>query len=298
MASLKEIRIRIASVSSTRQITSAMKMVSAAKLRKAQDAVLQLRPYAEKLQEILSTISSSSETDEGNPYAVDRGKDKVLVVVVTSNRGLCGAFNTNVIKTALQVAWEKYPNQLNSKKLYFMPIGKKAYDFFTKKQYLVLEGSYNEVLDGTTFDKVAPVAQKVMDLYLQKEFDRVIIVYNQFKNAAVQITQTEQFLPIKKTEAQSKSKAAKAINNDFIFEPTKEIIVNELIPKSLRMSFYKSVIDSVASEHGARMTAMHKATDNASDIIRDLKLLYNKARQASITNEILEIVSGANALKG
>jgi F-type H+-transporting ATPase subunit gamma len=298
MANLKEIRIRIASVSSTRQITSAMKMVSAAKLRKAQDAVVQLRPYAEKMQEILSTISSSSETDESNPFAMDRGHDKVLIVVVTSNRGLCGAFNANVIKAALQLAWEKYPNQLKAKKLYFLPIGRKASEFFVKKKYAVIQGNYNDLLDGTNFEKVTPIAQKVMDLFLRKEYDRVEIVYNQFRNAAVQITQTEQFLPIVKSEMKSKGASAKAINSDFIFEPSKEFIINELIPKSLRMSFYKSVIDSVASEHGARMTAMHKATDNATDIIRDLKLQYNKARQATITNEILEIVSGANALQG
>jgi F-type H+-transporting ATPase subunit gamma len=275
-----------------------MKMVSAAKLRKAQDAVLQLRPYADKMQEILSTISSSSDNEGGNPFAIDRGHDKVLIVVVTSNRGLCGAFNTNVIKEALQLAWEKYPIQLKSRRLYFLPIGRMAFDFFAKKQYLVVEGNYNQILEGTNFEKVSPVAQKVMDLFLHKDFDRVEIVYNQFKNAGIQITQTEQFLPIVKLKEPSKNKATRAKMNDFIFEPSKEFIIDELIPKSLRMSFYKSIIDSVASEHGARMTAMHKATDNATDLIRDLKLEYNKARQAAITNELSEIVSGASALQG
>jgi F-type H+-transporting ATPase subunit gamma len=253
-----------------------MKMVSAAKLRRAQDAIIQLRPYAEKMQEILSTISSSNDTDDGNPYASQRDMDKVLIVVVTSNRGLCGAFNANVIKTALQLAWEKYPNQLKTKKLYFLPIGKKAYDFFVKKQYLVVQGNYNEILNGSSFEKISPVAQMVMDSFLKKEFDRVDIVYNEFRNAAMQITKTEQFLPIAKPVSQTKGKPVKAINYDYIFEPSKEFIIAELIPKSLRMNFYKSVIDSVASEHGARMTAMHKATDNATDIIRGLKLQYNR----------------------
>jgi F-type H+-transporting ATPase subunit gamma len=298
MASLKEIRVRIASVSSTRQITSAMKMVSAAKLRRAQDAILQMRPYAEKMQEILSTISSGSSSDDDNPFASQRPAEKVLIVVVTSNRGLCGAFNSNVIKTALQIAWDKYPKQLNNGQLQFLPIGKKAFDFFTRKQYQVYSGNFNELLDGTTFEKVSPVAQIVMDQFLLKTFDRVEIVYNQFKNAAVQITKAEQFLPIAKITPDPKLSSAKAVNFDFIFEPSKEYIINELVPRSLRINFYKAVIDSVASEHGARMTAMHKATDNASDIIRSLTLQYNKARQTSITNEILEIVSGANALRG
>jgi F-type H+-transporting ATPase subunit gamma len=275
-----------------------MKMVSAAKFRKAQDNIIQLRPYAEKMQEILSTISSSTETNDENPYAKERELSKVLIIVVSSNRGLCGAFNSNVIRSGVQLAWEKYPTQLKSGRLTFLPIGKKATDFFVRKQYQVLRGDYNQILDGTTFDKVLPVAQMVMNSFLKKEFDRVEIVYNQFRNAAVQITTVEQFLPITKLKEKQISKKAKVANYDFIFEPSKDYIIKELIPKSLRISFYKSIIDSVASEHGARMTAMHKATDNATELVRDLKLQYNKARQASITNEILEIVSGANALNG
>jgi F-type H+-transporting ATPase subunit gamma len=298
MASLKDIRVRIASVSSTRQITSAMKMVSAAKLRKAQDAITQLRPYAEKFYEILSTISGSVDSVSDNPYGQEREIQNVLLIVITSNRGLCGASNSNVIKTALQVAYEKYPQQLNHGKLYFMPIGKKASDFFSKKNYKITDGNYNTLLDGATFERIAPAAQKVMDAFLNKTYDRVEIIYNQFKNAGVQLTQAEQFLPIKKVTPKQVHKQLRAVNYDFIFEPSQEYIIKELIPKSLRLSFFKAILDSLASEHGARMTAMHKATDNATELIRDLRLLYNKARQSSITNEILEIVSGANALKG
>ena len=298
MASLKDIRVRIASVSSTRQITSAMKMVSAAKLRKAQDAIIQLRPYAEKFYEILSTISGNIDSVDDNPYAQEREIQNVLLVVITSNRGLCGASNSNVIKAALQLAYKQYPNQLNQGNVYFMPIGKKASDFLTKKKYKVIEGNYNTLLDGATFEEIAPAAQMVMDAFLNKTYDRIDIIYNQFKNAGVQLTQSEQFLPIKKFQPKQVHTMLKAINYDFIFEPSKEYIIRELIPKSLRLSFFKAILDSLASEHGARMTAMHKATDNATDLIRDLRLQYNKARQSSITNEILEIVSGANALKG
>lgn len=298
MASLKEIRIRIASVSSTRQITSAMKMVSAAKLRKAQDAIIQLRPYAEKFYEILSTISGSVDSAEGNPYAQEREIQSVLLIVITSNRGLCGASNSNVIKAALHAANEIYPHLLNKDKVHFMPIGKKANDFLNKKNYTVIEGNYNHLLDNTTFDKIIPVAQMVTDKFLNRTYDRVEIIYNQFKNAGVQITQNEQLLPLKKIHPKQVHKFLKAINYDFIFEPSREFIIQELIPKSIKLSFFKAILDSLASEHGARMTAMHKATDNATELIRDLRLQYNKARQSSITNEILEIVSGANALKG
>ena len=298
MANLKEIRTRIASVTSTRQITSAMKMVSAAKLRRAQDAILQLRPYAEKLQEILYTISSNTNDSEDNPYSQARDIDKVLIVVITSNRGLCGTFNMNVIKTALQLAYEKYPQQLKERKVFFMPIGKKGGDFLVRKNYLVTANNHNDLLNAASFDNVKPVAESIMEMFLNGTYDRVDVVYNQFKNAAVQITLAEQFLPIAKLPEKSDKKKQQVKNFDFIFEPSMEYIMKELIPKSLKMSIYKMIIDSVASEHGARMTAMHKATDNATDLIRDLRLQYNKARQSSITNEILEIVSGANALKG
>ncbi|HEY4788458.1 MAG TPA: ATP synthase F1 subunit gamma [Bacteroidales bacterium] len=298
MGSLKEIRTRIASVTSTRQITSAMKMVSAAKLKKAQDTILMMRPYANKLQEILSTLSSNDDGND-NPYVRERFAEKILIVVITSNRGLCGAFNANVIKLALQIAGEKYGRQLEEGKVRFMPIGRKASDFFSKKNYAVVTDNYNHLLDHGTFEKTAPAAQMMMNGFLDGTYDRIEIVYNQFKNAGVQITTNEQFLPIPKLPKEKAAKGElKPVRNDFIFEPSKELIIRELIPNSLRTQLHKALLDSIASEHGARMTAMHKATDNASELIKDLRLQYNKARQASITNEILEIVAGAEALQG
>jgi F-type H+-transporting ATPase subunit gamma len=297
MANLKEIRTRIASVSSTRQITSAMKMVSAAKLRKAQEAIILLRPYAEKLYEILAMLNANFTEDE-NPFAIQRDVHRVLIIAVTSNRGLCGTFNTNILKGSLQIAYEKYPKQLKNQSLIFMPIGKKGYDFFTKKNYQVHPGNYNHLLDGAGFEKTATVVQLIMHAFKDKTYDRVEIVYNQFKNAAVQIPVAEQFLPFKQEKVKHERVVTKALYNDFIFEPSKEQIIRELVPKSLEVNFFKVILDSLASEHGARMTSMHKATDNASELIRDLKLEYNKARQSAITNEILEIVSGANAQKG
>ena len=298
MANLKEIRTRITSVSSTRQITSAMKMVSAAKLKKAQDTILVMRPYAIKLQEILGNLSGNDQSSSDNPYAKQKEAHKVLVVVITSNRGLCGAFNSNVIKLSLQLASEKYATQLSNKKLFFLPVGRKANDFFTKKGFPVVQGNYNHLLDGPTFEKTAIEVQTIINTFLDGTFDRIEIVYNQFKNAGVQIPSVEQFLPITKIAGKKKDPKIKTVHHDFIFEPSKEYIVKELIPKSLKVHLYKAILDSVASEHGARMTSMHKATDNATDLIRDLKLQYNKARQASITNEILEIVAGAEALRG
>lgn len=295
MASLKEIRTRIASVSSTRQITSAMKMVSAAKLKRAQDNILMMRPYAAKLQEILSTLSSNDSGND-NLYIKEREVRRVLVVVITSNRGLCGAFNTGIIKLGLQVAYEKYGKLMESKKVTFLPIGRKANDFFSKKGFPVFEGAFNELLDGTSFEKISSVAQSIIDSFLNGTYDRIEIVYNQFKNAGVQVPTDERFLPIKKLPKDTKG--VKVGTTDFIFEPSKEEIVRVLIPKSLKTQLLKCILDSVASEHGARMTAMHKATDNATELIKELKLQYNKARQASITNEILEIVGGAEALKG
>lgn len=298
MGNLKEIRTRIASVTSTRQITSAMKMVSAAKLKKAQDTIMMMRPYANKLQEILSTLSSNDEGND-NPYAKERNVEKVLIVVITSNRGLCGAFNTNMIKLALQLATEKYGRQFDNGRVHFLPIGRKAHDFFTKKNFTTVEGNYNHLLDNATFEKTMPVAQMLMNVFLDKSYDKIEVVYNQFKNAGVQINTAEQFLPIPKIEKDKLTKGQlKPVRNDFIFEPSKEQIINELIPNSLKVQLHKAILDSVASEHGARMTAMHKATDNASELIKELKLQYNKARQASITNEILEIVAGAEALRG
>jgi F-type H+-transporting ATPase subunit gamma len=273
-----------------------MKMVSAAKLRKAQDAVTLLRPYADKMSEILGTLSSSINDDE-NPLAAKREVNHVLLIAITSNRGLCGTFNANIIKGALQLAYEKFPKQLENGKLEILPIGKKGYDFFVKKNYSLHKGSYNHLLDSSNFDATVPVVQELIDAFLNKTYDQIVIVYNQFKNAAVQIPVAEQFLPIEKIEVKPE-KISKALVHNYIFEPSKEFIIHELMPKSLKMNFHRIILDSLASEHGARMTSMHKATDNATDLIRDLKLEYNKARQSSITNEILEIVSGANALNG
>lgn len=294
MANLKEVRNRITSVGSTQQITSAMKMVSAAKLRRAQDAIVQMRPYANKLKEILENLSASLDSSEGI-YSQQREVKNVLLIVVTSNRGLCGGFNANAIKAANKLAKDGYKNA----KVSVLPIGKKAADFFKKTEYGIVGSDMprglNELFDDLTFSNVAPVAERVMKLFVEGEFDRVEIVYNQFKNAAVQITTVEQFLPIAPPQAAEKGKKVTA---DYIFEPSKEYIVSDLIPRSLKTQLFKALLDSHAAEHGARMTSMHKATDNAGALIKELKLMYNKARQAAITGEILEIVGGAEALNG
>ena len=284
MANLKEIRNRISSVSSTMQITSAMKMVSAAKLKKAQDAITARRPYANKLTELLQNLSATLDADSGSKYATQREVKKVLIVAITSNRGLCGAFNSNIIKEANRLANETYENQEVS----FVAIGKKANDALSKNGEVIFNNS--DVFEDLTFDNVAEIAEMLMEKFVEGEFDKIEIVYNKFKNAATQIVMTEQFLPIVPMEGNSNS------NQDYIFEPTKVEIVETLIPKSLKTQLYKSIRDSFASEHGARMTAMHKATDNATELRDDLLLTYNKARQAAITNEILEIVGGAEAL--
>jgi F-type H+-transporting ATPase subunit gamma len=295
MATLKEIRVRRESVASTRQITSAMKMVSAAKLKRAQNAIVQLRPYAEKLQEILGSISGSLQDDEHNIYAQNREEESVLLVLVTSNRGLCGAFNSNAIKAAIFAALETYSDQMMAGNVHFLAIGKKGYDFLTRNGYnVVFNGS--DIFEDLTFENSVKLSEMVMETYVKGDYDHVDIVYNQFKNAATQILTTEQFLPIKMEELGSEN--ADLVVTDYIFEPTKEYIVREMIPRSLKLQFYKAILDSSASEHGARMTAMHKATDNATELIKELGLQYNKARQAAITNEIIEIVGGAEALKG
>jgi F-type H+-transporting ATPase subunit gamma len=284
MANLKEIRNRITSVSSTMQITSAMKMVSAAKLKKAQDAITAMRPYAEKLTELLQNLSTTLDADAGGEYTKQREINKVLVVAITSNRGLCGAFNTNVIKQSKLIA-DSY------EQVDIFAIGKKGNDIL-KKTHSIVENR-SDIFDNLTFDNVAEIAQSLTDKFISGDYDRIEIVYNEFKNAATQIVQTQQFLPL----APIKSDIP-ASTGDYIFEPSKEEIVLTLIPKSLKTQLYKSIRDSFASEHGARMTAMHKATDNATELRDQLKLTYNKARQAAITNEILEIVGGAEALKG
>ena len=294
MANLKAIRIRITSVRSTRQITSAMKMVSAAKLRKAQDKIVRLRPYANKLYEILVGLSQSlSDSDVENVYGRDSEPEKVLIVVITSNRGLCGAFNTNVIKETRRIISEKYNEQYKNGTLWLLPIGKKGFDYFRKLEVKLLP-EQNNLLHDLTFDNVAVVAEQVMSKFTLKEYDRVELIFNQFKNAAVQNLTNELFLPVKAVP-QGK---VKTIPVDYIYEPDQEEIIQELIPKSLKIQFYKAVLNSFVAEHGARMTSMHKATDNATGMIRDLTLQYNKARQATITNQILEVVSGAEALKG
>jgi len=294
MANLKAIRIRITSVKSTRQITSAMKMVSAAKLRKAQDKIVRLRPYASKLHEILVGLSQSlSESEIENIYGRISPPEKVLLVVITSNRGLCGAFNSNVIKETRRLIAEKYNTQYRNGNLKILPIGKKGYDFFRKLKVEMLP-EQNALLNELTFENVAGLAGKVMNSFVSMEFDHVELVYNQFKNAAVQNLVSEIFLPVENVNTES----SKHASVDYIYEPDQEQIINELIPKSLKIQFYKAVLDSFVAEHGARMTAMHKATDNATTMIRDLTLQYNKARQATITNQILEVVSGAEALKG
>ncbi|MGZ9734733.1 ATP synthase F1 subunit gamma [Flavobacterium sp. GNP002] len=286
MANLKEIRNRITSVSSTMQITSAMKMVSAAKLKKAQDAITAMRPYAEKLTELLQNLSATLEGDAGGEYTTQRDIKKVLLVVVTSNRGLAGAFNTNAIKEAKNRA-EFYAG----KQVDVFAIGKKGNDVLSKTLSVV--ANHSTVFDDLTFDNVAKIADLLTEKFISGEYDKIELIYNQFKNAATQIVQTEQFLPL----APIKSDLT-ASTGDYIFEPSKEEIVLTLIPKSLKTQLYKGIRDSFASEHGARMTAMHKATDNATELRNQLKLTYNKARQASITNEILEIVGGAEALNG
>ena len=295
MASLKEIRERKVSVASTRQITSAMKMVSAAKLKKAQDAIVRFRPYADKLKEILSSVGDSLKDDEDNQYAVQRDKERILLVLISSNRGLCGAFNSNAIKATIQRALTTYDRQMIARQVDFVAIGKKGGDFLRKKNYNVIyDGS--ELFDNLNFDNVAAIAQMIMKLFTEGEYDHVDVVYNAFKNAATQILTEEQFLPIQIDDLKGNNDGGDHV--DYIFEPTREYIVKELIPRSLKIQFYKAVLDSHASEHGARMTAMHKATDNATELLKELNLQFNKARQASITNEILEIVSGAEALKG
>ncbi|WP_378186015.1 ATP synthase F1 subunit gamma [Aquimarina sp. W85] len=287
MANLKELRNRITSVSSTMQITSAMKMVSAAKLNKAQSAITAMRPYADKLTELLQNLSAALDNDNGSSYAEQREVNKVLVVAIASNRGLAGAFNTNIIKAVRDI----YTNQYAGKQVDFITIGKKVHDIVAKSHTIVANKS--SLYDDLTFANVADIATDIMDRFTKGDYDKVLVVYNKFKNAASQIVTTEQFLPIVPIASEEATASV-----DYIFEPSKEEIVEQLIPKMLKMQLYKGIRDSFASEHGARMTAMHKATDNATELRDALKLSYNKARQASITNEILEIVGGAEALNG
>jgi F-type H+-transporting ATPase subunit gamma len=291
MPSLKEIRNRITSVGSTMQITSAMKMVSAAKLKRAQDAITQMRPYSVKLQEILSNLSATLDLSE-NAYSDNREVKNVLIVGITSNRGLCGGFNNNIIKRVNQLVNHDFKDA-NPRVLC---LGKKIKDAYKRSDAYFINDAIapvEDIFNQLTFDNNATIAAELMHLFVTKEFDKIVVVYNQFVNAATQDVKTEEYLPIIPTVSEGTSSAG-----DYIFEPSKEEIVSDLIPKSLKIQLFKSLLDSNASEHGARMTAMHKATDNASELQKTLKLSYNKARQAAITNEILEIVGGAEALNG
>jgi F-type H+-transporting ATPase subunit gamma len=289
---LKEIRNRIKSVQSTQQITKAMKMVSAAKLRRAQDAIVQMRPYAKKLQEMLSNIVSSSAGEANMSLAAERPIEKVLMIVITSDRGLAGAFNTNVIKLTRQTIAEKYQSQYKKGNLTIWGIGKKGYEYFARNNYRT-EVAYRDIFLRLNFENVQAAAQAAMKAFEEKQFDVVEVVYSQFKNAATQKFEVERFLPIPKVE--TKQGATRA---DFIYDPAKEELIAELMPKILNTQLYKAVLDSNASEHGARMTAMDKASENANEILRSLKITYNSARQAAITTELTEIVSGAAALQG
>jgi F-type H+-transporting ATPase subunit gamma len=291
MANLKEVRNRISSVSSTQQITKAMKMVSAAKLKRATNAIVQLRPYANKLKDMLANLSASLE-DGTSPFLQEREPTRVLIVVVSSNRGLAGAFNTNVIKTTNNLIAEKYSTQLKAGNVSVVGIGKKGQEYYQRRKYNVI-GNNNELFTDLTFLNVSNVTESIMQGFLKGEYDRVELVYNRFKNAAVQFLTVEQLLPVPKAE---KSKEANAAQVDYILEPSQEEIVEQLIPKNIKIQLYKAVLDSHASEHGARMTAMDKATDNAGELLKALKLSYNQARQAAITTELTEIVSGAAAL--
>ncbi len=293
MAGLKEVRIRIASVNNTKQITSAMKMVSAAKLRRAQGAIIKLRPYANKLSGLLAELSSSTSIPDDIVFLKKRKVQKVLLVVINSNRGLCGAFNTNVIKAAILRIKNNYQEANEKGNLHIMTVGKTATDFFSKRNYTIIE-NHDYIYDSLTYEKVNQLASKLMDFYVSGTYDKIELVYNQFKNAVSQILTVEQFLPIEKIQPSN----IPVSNTDYIFEPEKEVILKELVPKSLKIQIYKAILDSWASEQGARMSAMQKATDNAEELIKSLKLSYNKARQAAITKEIIEIVSGVNALKG
>ena len=289
---LKEVRNRIKSVQSTQQITKAMKMVSAAKLRKAQDAITQMRPYAKKLQEMLSNIVSNAEGDISMNLATVRPVEKVLVIVVTSDRGLCGGYNSNLIKLTRQVIREKYAAQHAKGNVQILPIGKKGYEYFTKNGFKVVD-KYWDIFTGLSFNKVQSAAKHAMEAFANREIDAVELVFSEFKNAATQVFVAEQFLPVQKVEKPTGQK-----NADFIFEPGKDVLIAELMPKILNTQLFKATLDANASEHGARMTAMDKASENANELLKSLKISYNRARQAAITTELTEIVSGAAALQG
>ncbi|MEQ8903663.1 ATP synthase F1 subunit gamma [Ekhidna sp.] len=292
MANLKEVKGRIQSVVSTQQITKAMKMVAAAKLRRAQDRIIQMRPYSQKLSEIIQNVSAGGTDAGDNPFSEERAIERVLIVVVSSDRGLCGAFNSSVFKATKALIAEKYSHAETSGNLEILPIGKKAFEHFAKRKYNVIK-TYSHLIEKLNFADAKEAAEMVMAAYLDGKYDRVDIVYNEFKNVATQIIKKEQFLPIQEIETEEIDDLREI---DYIYEPSKEFIFDELVPKSLKIQFYKTLLESNASEHGARMTAMDKATENADDLLKELRLTYNRTRQAAITKEILEIVGGAEAL--
>ena len=293
MANLKEVKGRIQSVTSTQQITKAMKMVAAAKLRKAQDKIMQMRPYAEKLDGVMQNVSSAVDTQfVDNPYGKEREVNTVLLVVISSDRGLCGAFNSNIFKYTRNLIAEKYSHIEASGDLHILPIGKRSFEYYKKQGYSIID-TYYDLFNSLDFDHVRAAAEHVMKSFVDQEYDQIEIIYNEFKNVATQIIRNEQFLPIMPSES---SEGTNDLNIDFIAEPDGASIFNEIIPKSLKIQFYKGLLESNASEHGARMTAMSQATDNAGDLLKELKLTYNRTRQAAITKEILEIVGGAEAL--
>ena len=291
MPNLKEVKTRISSVVSTQQITKAMKMVAVSKLRRAKNSILQMRPFAEKLNEILINVSKDLDADEGKGYGTEREIEKVLIMVITSDRGLCGAFNNNVSKRTVALIEENYKYQFDAGDVHILPLGKKGFDFFRRRKYHVI-AKFTDIFRGLSFKKGREPAEFVMNAFLQGEYDKVDIVYNEFKNVARQVVRVEQFLPI---APDSDTEQLPAII-DYIFQPNKKVIIEEMIPKSLKIQFYKAMLESNAAEHGARMTAMEQATENAGELLGELRLVYNRTRQAAITKEILEIVAGAEAL--
>lgn len=293
MGNLKEIRNRIKAVKSTQQITKAMKMVAASKFRKAQDSIIRIRPYVSKLQEILGNLSQSADAIEGSPYLAQRSINSVLLVVITADRGLCGAFNSAIIKLTLQTIQEKYKTQYEKGNLHLVCVGKKGVDYFTRRNYKVI-AQYPGIFQKLSFDNTVNIAEKIMQDFTDEKYDVVEIVYNQFKNVVTQLRVVEPFLPIKAEQVITQTNPKN--NTDYIFEPSPEVIIKDLIPKSLKIRFYKALLDSNAAEQGSRMTAMDTATENASELLYQLNLNYNRARQAAITTELTEIVSGAEAL--
>lgn len=287
MANLKEVKQRITSVVSTQQITKAMKMVSAAKLRRAQEKITMMRPFSQKLTTILNNVSAASDANFDLIYAEHRESKKVLLIPITSDKGLCGAFNSNVIKSTVATI----ASQFQEAEVFVMPIGKKSFEFFKKSKHTLID-DYQGLFQDLSTERIFSAANHAMRSFVQGDFDQVVLVFNEFKNVATQVVRTEQFLPMANNEVKSESK----VETDYILEPSREFIIDELVPKALRIQFLKAILESNASEHGARMTAMDKATENAGELLKDLRLMYNRTRQAAITNEILEIVSGANAL--